>query len=156
VQLSARDLGLRALLPGHRSPIEEIVLALRALGERYQRYLHQDHFGPSRAERVAALRQLGNRLELLLSRLHRLPADLRMRLSEQLARDATLVERDVDNFQAYRSDVAAVQQIGEAALEIERIVRTSPITCEAARRSARDGGVAERARHDDGGCGRDR
>src|SRR5438105_14895236 len=76
VQLSARGLDLRALLPGHRSPIEEIVLALRALGERYHRYLHQDDFGPSRAERMAALRQLRNRLELLLSRLHRLPVDL--------------------------------------------------------------------------------
>ena len=131
-RLSASDIDLHILLPDHRSPIEEIVLALRALGGRYQRYLNQDDFGPTRAERMAALRQLRNRLELLLSRLHRLPVDLRLRLSEQLARDATPVEPDIDNFQAYRSDVAAVQQIGEAALEIERIVHMPPTAHDAA------------------------
>jgi hypothetical protein len=132
VRLSASEIDLRILLPDNRSPIEEIVLALGDLGGRYQRYLHQDEFGPSRAERMAALRQLRDLLELLLSRLHRLPVDLRLRLSEQLARDATPVEPDIDNFQAFRSDVAAVQQIGEAALEIERIVHMPPTAHEAA------------------------
>ena len=56
VQLSASDIDLRAPLPDHRSPIEEIVVALRDLGGRYQRYVHQDEFGPTRAERMAALR----------------------------------------------------------------------------------------------------
>ena len=46
VHLSASDIDLQALLPDHRSPVEEIVLALRDLGGRYQRYLHQDEFGP--------------------------------------------------------------------------------------------------------------
>ena len=32
---------------------------LRDLGGRYHRYLHQDEFGPSRAERMAALRVPG-------------------------------------------------------------------------------------------------
>jgi hypothetical protein len=108
VQLSASDIDLRALLPDHRSPIEEIVLALRDLGGRYQRYAHQDELGPTRAERMAVLRWLRNRLELLLSRLHGLPEDIRLRLSDQLALSA---EPDIDNLQEYRSDVTAVQQI---------------------------------------------
>jgi hypothetical protein len=52
-------------------------------------------------------------------------------LSEQLACEATPIEADIDKFQAYRNDVAAVQRIAEAALEIERNVRTS-LACEAA------------------------
>jgi hypothetical protein len=129
VQLSASDIDLRALLPDHRSPIEEIVVALRDLGGRYQRYVHQDEFGPTRAERMAALRWLRNRLELLLSRLHGLPEDIRLRLSDQLAVSA---EPDVDNLQAYRNDVTAVQQIGEAAVEVERLLHTAPTTRDAA------------------------
>jgi hypothetical protein len=129
VQLSASDIDLRALLPDHRSPIEEIVVALSDLGGRYQRYVHQDEFGPTRAERMAALRWLRNRLELLLSRLHGLPEDIRLRLSDQLAGSA---EPDVDNLQAYRNDVTAVQQIGEAAVEVERLLHTAPTTPDAA------------------------
>src|SRR5216683_467147 len=83
VQFSASNIDLRILLPGHRSPIEEIVLALRDLGGRYQRYLHQDEFRPTRAERMAALRLLLDRLELLISRLYGLPADLRLQLSDR-------------------------------------------------------------------------
>jgi hypothetical protein len=43
---------------------------------------HQDELGPTRAERMAALRWLRNRLELLRSRLHGLPEDIRRLSSE--------------------------------------------------------------------------
>jgi hypothetical protein len=38
-------------LPGCRSTPEEIKSTIQALGARYHRYLHQDEFGPTRAER---------------------------------------------------------------------------------------------------------
>src|SRR5262249_28839654 len=82
--LSAWDTDLEALLPSHHSPIEQIVLELRDLGRRYHRYLHQDELGPTRAERMAALRSVLDQLDLLLSRLNGLPGHLRLWLSTQL------------------------------------------------------------------------
>jgi len=82
-ELSASDIDLGVLLPGHRSPIEQIVLELRDLGGRYHRYLHQDEFGPTRAERMAALRLLLDQLDLLLSRLNGLPRYLREAFGER-------------------------------------------------------------------------
>src|SRR5215831_8402420 len=116
-QLSASDIDLEVLLPGHHSPIEEIVLELRDLGGRYHRYLHQDELGPTRAERMAALRSVLDELDLLLSRLNGLPGYLRLRLSRQLGSGCGSVERVVDGFQAHCDDAEAVQQVGEAAAD---------------------------------------
>jgi hypothetical protein len=116
-QLSASDIDLAALLPGHRSPIEQIVLELGDLGGRYHRYLHQDEFGPTRAERMAALRSVLDRLDLLLSQLNGLPGYLRLRLSGLLACSCGSVERAIDRFQAHCDDEKAVQQVGEAAAD---------------------------------------
>ena len=62
VPLSASDIDLRDLLPSHHSPIAQLVLVLRDLGEKYHRYLHQDELGPTRAEWMAALRSLLDQL----------------------------------------------------------------------------------------------
>jgi hypothetical protein len=102
----------------------QIMVALRDLAARFHRYLHQDEFGPTRAERMAALRLLLDQIDLLVSRLNGLPHDLRVRLSEQLSRGASDAEPDIDNFQAYRHDTAALQQIAEAAIVVERLQRT--------------------------------
>jgi hypothetical protein len=48
-----------------------------------------------------------------------------IRLSDRLARSAISAEREIDNFQAYRGDTAAVRQICEAAVDVEQIVRTA-------------------------------
>ena len=114
-ELSASDIDLGVLLPGHRSPIEQILLELGEFGRRYHRYLHQDEFGPTRAERMAALRLLLDQLDLLVSRLNGLPRCLRLRLAKQLASRFGSVERDIDEFQAHLNDEEAVQQLGEAA-----------------------------------------
>jgi len=116
-QLSASDIDLGVLLPGHHSPIEEIVLELGDLGGRYHRYLHQDEFGPTRAERMAALRLVLDQLDLLLSQLNGLPGYLRLRLSRHLACSCGSVERAIDRIQAHRDDAEAVQQVGEAAAD---------------------------------------
>jgi hypothetical protein len=104
------------------------VLRLCDLGARYRRYLHQDEFGPTRAERMAALRSLLEQFDLLTSRLHELPGDLQVQLSHHLAHCAYSDEPVPDNFQAYRGDVAVVQQIAEAAVGVERILHAAPIT----------------------------
>jgi hypothetical protein len=129
-QLSASDIDLASLLPGHQSSEAQIVLRLCDLEARYRRYLHQDEFGPTRAERMAALRSLLEQFDLLTSRLLELPGDLQVQLSHHLARCAYSDERVPDNFQAYRGDVAVVQQIAEAAVGVERILHAAPIRCD--------------------------
>jgi hypothetical protein len=49
-------------------------------------------------------------------------------LSSRLAPSAISAQREVDNFQAYRGDVAAVQQIAEVAGDVEHILDTAPTT----------------------------
>src|SRR5712671_6414493 len=56
---------------------------LLVIGSRYHRNLHQDEFGPTRAERMQALRDLLDRLEVLSSRLEALPPQLRLLVSER-------------------------------------------------------------------------
>jgi hypothetical protein len=68
------------LLPIHQSSIENIVAELLAIGGRYHRNLHQDEFGPTRAERMQALRDLLVRLGVLSSRLEALPPQLQLLL----------------------------------------------------------------------------
>jgi hypothetical protein len=129
-QLLATDIDLAALLPGHRSPIEQILLELRDLGGRYYRYLHQDEFGPTRAERMAALRSVLGQLDLLLSRLNGFPGYLRLRLSRQLASSRGSVEHDIDRFQAHCVDEEAVRQVCEAAAD-DRLMTDASATRDA-------------------------
>ena len=75
---------------------------------------------------MAALRSLLEQFDLLMSRLHGLPEDLQLQLSDKLSHDESLVERELDNFQTYRGDVAVVQQIAEAAVGVERILHNAP------------------------------
>src|SRR5271163_2424800 len=58
-----------ALLPSRRSTVETIVAELRDLGGRYHRDLRQDEFGPVRAERMQALRDLVDALSAVSARL---------------------------------------------------------------------------------------
>jgi hypothetical protein len=115
-QLSASDIDLETLLPGHRSPIEQITLALRDLGGRYHRYLHQVELSPTRAERMSGLRSLLDQLDPLLSQLNGLPEPLRLRISKQLGCKPIPAERDIDIFQTHCNDEEAVRQVGEAAV----------------------------------------
>src|SRR5262245_8487517 len=71
-------------LPKRRRPIKAIVAELLDIGGRYHRYLHQDEFGPSRAERMAALREILEHLCRLGAYLRNLPTDLRSPLGESL------------------------------------------------------------------------
>jgi hypothetical protein len=64
-----------ALLPKRKSTVETIVAELRELGGRYHRNLHQDEFGPTRTERMQALRDLIEALSALSSKLEALPPE---------------------------------------------------------------------------------
>jgi hypothetical protein len=94
--LSTADIErLWAALPDHRSPIEEILLELGYVGGKYHRYLHQDEFGPSRAERMAGLRELATQFHLLLSQLTGLSKSIRLWLCKQLAQSTTPARADL-------------------------------------------------------------
>ena len=62
-----------ALLPFSVSSADQITEQLLAFGARYHRYLHQDKFGPKRAEQLAALRDIAQKLDLIIAQLAQLP-----------------------------------------------------------------------------------
>jgi hypothetical protein len=68
-------------LPACRSTPEDIKSKIQALGARYHRYLHQDEFGPTRAERMSALRAMQTRVGLLDSLFVDLPPHLALELT---------------------------------------------------------------------------
>jgi hypothetical protein len=125
-KLSPSDIDLEVLLPGHQSPIGEIMRALRDLGGRYYRYLHQDELGPTRAQRMAALRLLSDQLELLLSRLNGLPEHLRRQLSQHPTFRPSSAATDIDNFEAHCNDKEAVKLVSEAAIDYTSIRGATP------------------------------
>ena len=89
----AELLRIIGLLPSLQSPVEDILAELQALGGRYHRYLHQDEFGPTRAERLQALRSAIVILRELSSRFESLPPQLRLLLSEKLSEHHSATER---------------------------------------------------------------
>jgi hypothetical protein len=56
---------LVAMFPSKRSSDEEIAAYLIDLRARFQRWLHQDEFGPNRGQRTATLRALVKSLQRL-------------------------------------------------------------------------------------------
>ena len=68
-------------LPACRSTPEEIKSKIQALGARYHRYLHQDEFGPRRAEKMSALQAMQTAVGLLESLIVNLPQHLALELT---------------------------------------------------------------------------
>ena len=92
-----------------QSSIENIVAELHAIGGRYHRNLHQDEFGPTRAERMQALRDLLVRLGVLSSRLEALPPQLQLLLSEGFLECRSAAGTlDVDPVAFYSADKTAI------------------------------------------------
>jgi hypothetical protein len=118
-KLSRADVeSILAVLPySRRRPIKPILVELSQLGGRFHRYLHQDEFGPSRAERMAALRALLDYFGVLIPLLKALPTPSRLWLCKQLAVTAsTEILVDMDNdFGAFANDEEALQQLAAAA-----------------------------------------
>ncbi len=113
--------GVADLLPSRQSSIENIVAELFVIGSRYHRNLHQDEFGPTRAERMQALRDLLDRLEVLWSRLEALPPQLRLLVSErQTERRSAAGPMDVDPIASYCADKDAIEVVSEIASDVRR------------------------------------
>jgi len=91
------------------------------IGSRHHRNLHQDEFGPTRAERMQALRDLLDRLEVLSSRLEALPPQLRLLVSErQTEGRAAAASIDVDPIASYSADKDAIEVVSEIASDVRR------------------------------------
>jgi hypothetical protein len=115
------------LLPAIRSSRADLTRELASLGARCGRYLHQDEFGPTRAEQMAALRQLRGALKVLNSCLAELPEAQHMAMSQQFLmrddyRDIASGD-DVGVMQAYENDCKAVKLIALAIVDVERNLR---------------------------------
>jgi hypothetical protein len=99
-------------LPTCRSTPEEIKSKIQALGARYHRYLHQDEFGPTRAERMSALRAMHTCVELLDSLIVNLPQHLALELTTTEP-DQSLSFRILSSWTILRG--WTIEQIHEAA-----------------------------------------
>jgi hypothetical protein len=121
------------LLPRLRSPVEEIVAELQAIGGRYSRYLHQDEFGPTRAERMQAIREILVPLDELASRFGSLPPHLGLLLSEELLGYVSVTEQlDPNRFNSYSADKAQIDALSDRMSDIHQSLlkgnRTSDAT----------------------------
>jgi hypothetical protein len=103
---------LIATLPARTSSDEQILKYLVDLRAHFQRYLHQDEFGPNRREQTAALRALTRSLRTLQRQLKKISPLTR----EQL--DATL--RGTDD-----PSTPALQAVYEAADDVESDLRVA-------------------------------
>ena len=106
------------LLPRRQSPVCSIVGELLDLAARYARYLHQDELGPTRAEQIAALRQLLEQLDLLCRDLRCLPAHLRVALGSRLAQDERWCHENRNFATALSGDSASLEALYEAAVDV--------------------------------------
>src|SRR5262249_1662593 len=102
------------MLPVRHSSPQQLASEISALGARYHRYLHQDEFGPTRAECMAALGVMQTRVGLLDSLIGDLPQHLALELTYGSAEsDQSL------SFQVLRSRTVlrgwTLEQIHEAA-----------------------------------------
>ena len=107
-----------SLLPCRQSPVESIVVEFLDLGAKYQRYLHQDEFGPTRAEGMEALRQLLKQVTALLSKLNGLPEHLRSQLDSRVSLDERSRSLCVTSGGSYaEDDETVVELLYEAAAD---------------------------------------
>jgi hypothetical protein len=81
---------LYELLGNPRSSIDEVGTKIRELGARYHRYLHQDEFGPTRAERMSALRALRAQILKFDSIILELPEHLALDLMKTFDNEPSL------------------------------------------------------------------
>src|SRR6516162_3289899 len=101
---------LLAMLPAKQSSDDQILAFLVDLRARFQRWLHQDEFGPTRRQQTAALRALKKSLQTLLRQLakgappHRAQLDVMLRSADR--------------------SVRMIERIYEAAGDLERYLPT--------------------------------
>src|SRR5262249_24323718 len=101
------------MLPIRKSSKRYLAQELQYLGGKYRRYLHQDEFGPTRAQQSAAVRGFMEQLDLLSSQLRS--------LSDQLREELTVEFEDLNQFDATSAlDQNAWLQLLQASLDLRR------------------------------------
>jgi hypothetical protein len=102
-------------LPSRRSSTESIVAELREYGDRFLGDLIQDEFGPTRAERAAALRELITAVEELRSAVDSLSPAARQSVAHALAIDFEAADSPVDCFKEFEAEKEALEALAWAA-----------------------------------------
>jgi hypothetical protein len=106
-------------MPRRKSSIERLIAELRELGGRFHRNMHQDEFGPTRADRAQALREAIEQVDALQTHFKALgePA-----LSLITAGTGHFVppERllEVDPLDSYSAQKGAIESVGIAASDV--------------------------------------
>jgi hypothetical protein len=96
-----------------------MVAELLDLGAKYHRYLRQDEFGPTRAARMAALRQLLEQITGISSKLNGLPEHLRSQLDLRLSLDERSSSLCVTSSGSYtEDDETVIELLYEAAIDV--------------------------------------
>jgi hypothetical protein len=103
-----------AMLPKTRAAPEDIVQFLLDLGARYHRYLHQDEYGPTRADRSAALVMLKKALDTLARHLSKLPPRLEHLLVSRLSELSSDSPQE-DEFAFFQEERESVERFLDAA-----------------------------------------
>src|SRR6516162_10806100 len=103
---------LMAMLPAKQSSDDQILASLVDLRARFQRWLHQDEFGPTRRQQTAALRALKKSIHTL---------------QQRLAKGAPSQRETFDAVLRSGGDCSAatLERIYEAASDLERDLRIS-------------------------------
>jgi hypothetical protein len=105
-------------LPRRTSSIERIVADLCEYGARFHSGLAQDEFGPTRAERAAALRESLEALEQARSAIEDLSPAARQLVADAFsAMPRTVVGAAVDPLARFEADKLAVEELWLAATE---------------------------------------
>jgi hypothetical protein len=107
------------LLPQPKSSTDSLVAELLEIGARYVRYLHQDEFGPTRAQRMAALRRLLMQINALSSLLTDLPKRLRLALTSRLATDEEFCRSVQNTGHLDRMNPRRFELVYEAAVDVQ-------------------------------------
>ena len=103
------------LLPQRQSSIDKIVARLREMRGRYHRYLWQDEFGPTRADRAQALKVLVEKMEALRAEIDCLSPQLRGLLAEELlAIWSPTPSFDSDPVDSHAADRGAIEAFAAA------------------------------------------
>lgn len=128
---TAQVAGLRAIirqLPSRRSSIESIVTEVREYGDRFLGDLIQDEYGPTRAERAAALRELINAVDQARAAIDLLGEALRRSVSDALAIDFEAVDDPpADRFTELEAEKQALQALAWAASEARERLRAGEL-----------------------------
>jgi hypothetical protein len=103
---------LVAMLPEKKSSTDEILTFLVDLRARFQRWMHQDEFGPTRRRQTAALRTLRKSLQTL---------------QEQLAKGATVRREQLETMLRAGNHLSAtaLERLYEGADDLQCNLRTS-------------------------------